>query len=723
MQPLHLYIKDFMLYGESSIDFTKLSPATAIIGMENSNTKNSIAVGKTTIFHAINYAIYNAKPSTNINKIIRDGAKKAEIIFDFSMSDGNIYRIERTRTKSTQNLYLKVKVNNEWKDLTDRTNSLTEQKIADIIKINQETFESSSYFKQNDQTNLASVTPSKRKEIIRDLLHLEEWAVYEKKAKSIRDDYSNKLSIVKKTIDNLGEPQIDCNNLQLELSNIESVLQVKNSSIEETSKILDSKKLELEDLKRNMVLEYPQLLKKLNNEQSYFLELNSNLTKLSLSKSNHISNFNYLLKKNDVYKKEIADKEKELLELSEELSLLEEPSNDLYDNICTDIIKVSSIAKQNEMLHRALSKPLPSDDFCPTCNTELSDEHRSNLLHLKQERLDELNVIIIFSKQEHVKLELQKKDFENKLRNYKYLKDRTATLSTDIKLKVNSFNSHLESISQKENLILSLESEIISKSNAIDEVKKSVEQLSYLIKTAENDSKDNIVSNLISEIKDITSKLAKQREEHNTLLYKSGKVKSSLEVRKNDLDKLAKVVEEKKDLEYNFNVYKAASIVFGSNGIPALIIQSILDSLQNETNKILDMLKPGIQIKFFVEKEKADGSQDETLGISFFSNGKECDFIDLSGGQQESTVISIKFAMCTINKNRCNADIKFMLLDEIDQGLDQSTIDSFFNVLKNLSKNISVFLITHNLQLKEKFDSFILVNKINGISSAEVINS
>ena len=182
MQPLHLYIKDFMLYGESSIDFTKLSPATAIIGMENSNTKNSIAVGKTTIFHAINYAIYNAKPSTNINKIIRDGAKKAEIIFDFSMSDGNIYRIERTRTKSTQNLYLKVKVNNEWKDLTDRTNSLTEQKIADIIKINQETFESSSYFKQNDQTNLASVTPSKRKEIIRDLLHLEEWAVYEKKS-------------------------------------------------------------------------------------------------------------------------------------------------------------------------------------------------------------------------------------------------------------------------------------------------------------------------------------------------------------------------------------------------------------------------------------------------------------------------------------------------------------------------------------------------------------
>ena len=722
MQPLHLHIKDFMLYGESSIDFTKLSPATAIIGMENSNTKNSIAVGKTTIFHAINYAIYNAKPSTNINKIIRDGAKKAEIIFDFSMSDGNIYRIERTRTKSTQNLYLKVKVNNEWKDLTDRTNSLTEQKIADIIKINQETFESSSYFKQNDQTNLASVTPSKRKEIIRDLLHLEEWAVYEKKAKSIRDDYSNKLSIVKKTIDNLGEPQIDCNNLQLELSNIESVLQVKNSSIEETSKILDSKKLELEDLKRNMDLEYPQLLKKLKNEQSYLTELNSNLIKLSSNKDNHSSNLSSLTKKSAILKKEIEQKENDLTDLNKEFSLLEEPSNDLYQNICNDLIKVSALIKQNELLYKAASKPLPSDDFCPTCNTLLNEEHRTNLLQLKQIKLTEIKSETLKYVDEQNKLDHQKKDFENKLRNYKSIKDKVSSLSFDIKSKNNTLNSDLETINQKEKLISSLESEIITKSNAVDETKKSTELLSDLIKAAESKSKDNLVSNLNIEIKDITSKLAKQREENNSLMYKSGKVKSSLETRKNDLEKLEKATEEKKDLEYKFNVYKAASVVFGANGIPALIIHSILDSLQNETNKVLDVLKPGIQVKFFVEKEKADGSQDETLGMGFFSNGKECDFIDLSGGQRESVAISLKFALCTINKNRCNADVKFVLLDEIDQGLDESTINSFFNVLKNLSKNISVFLITHNLQLKEKFDSFILVNKVNGVSSAEVVN-
>ena len=417
MQPLYLYLKDFMLHGESTIDFTKLSPVTAIIGMEDSNPKNSIAVGKTTIFHAINYAIYNAKPSTNINKIIRDTAKKAEVIFDFSMSDGNIYRIERTRTKSTQNLYLKVKVNDSWEDLTDRTNSLTEQKILDIIKINQETFENSSYFKQGDQENLASATPAKRKEIVRDILHLEEWSVYEKTAKSIRDDYSNKLSVVKKTIDNLGNPEFDCENLQLELSNIESVLQIKSSTIEETSKVLDSKKLELEDLKRNMDLEYPQLLKKLKNEQSYLSELNSNLIKLSSNKDNHSSNLSSLTKKSAILKKEIEQKENDLTDLNKEFSLLEEPSNDLYQNICNDLIKVSALIKQNELLYKAASKPLPSDDFCPTCNTSLNEEHRTNLLQLKQIKLTEIKSETLKYVDEQNKLDHQKKDFEKQIPN------------------------------------------------------------------------------------------------------------------------------------------------------------------------------------------------------------------------------------------------------------------------------------------------------------------
>jgi len=722
MQPLYLYLKDFMLHGESSLDFTKLSPVTAIIGMEDSNLKNSIAVGKTTIFHAIDYVLYNAKPSNNINKIIRDSAKKAEVIFDFSMSNGNVYRIERTRTKSTQNVYLKIKTNNEWIDLTDRTNSLTDQKILDIITINQETFENSSYFKQNDQFNLASATPAKRKEIIRDLLHLEEWANYEKKAKAIRDDYSNKLSVVKKTIDNLGNPQEDCINLQLELSNIELVLQVKNSSIEDTSKILDSKKLELEDLKRNMDLEYPQLLKKLKNEQSYLSELNSNLIKLSVNKDNYSSNLISLTKKSVIIKKEIEQKEIELNNLNKEYTLLEEPSNDLFQNICDDLVKVSAIAKQNEYLYKTTAKPLPSDDFCPTCNTELTKEFRANLLQLKQIRLEEIKSETIKFIDEQNKLDLQKKDFENKLRNYRFMLNKVSSISSDIKFKTNTLNSDLETINQKEKLISSLESEINTKNNAIDETKKSTELLNTLIKATESKSKDNFVSNLNVDIKCITDKLTKQREEYNSLMQKTGNIESFLKTKKNDLEKLEKAIIEKKDFEYNFNIYKAASVIFGSSGIPAMIIHSILDSLQNESNKVLDILKPGIQIQFFIEKEKNDGSQDETLGMKFFSNGKECEFLDLSGGQQESATLALKFAVCIINKNRCGADIKFLCLDEVDKGFDESTIDSFYNVLKTWSRDIMILVITHNKQLKEKFDSFILVNKVNGVSSAEVVN-
>jgi exonuclease SbcC len=717
MLPLYLQLTDFMLHGESCIDFTKLSPATAIIGMEDSNLKNSIAVGKTTIFHAIRYALYNAKPSTNINKVIRDGARKSEVIFDFQMSDGNIYRIHRVRTKTTQSVYFKIKDGDDWVDLTDRTNSLTDQKIQDVIKINQDTFENSSYFQQSEQFNLASATPAKRKEIIREMLHLEEWSIFEKKAKIIRDDYDKKLSIVKNTIDNIGDPEADCKLLSTESTEILSNLSIKNSNIEETSKILDCKKLELEELKRNLSLEYPQLLKKLKDEESYLSKLQSNLKILSLDKQKHTSTLQLLNTKVNTVNNEISTKE-ELLQQTKD-SLPEEPDNNLYMSISDSLMRLFCSIKENETLYKTISKPLPSDDFCPTCSTTLDHLQRQKLLTEKQIRIDSISLDIEASKEKYSELEISKKDIENKVKNYRNIKTKIVSLTDEISYKKNSLVSDSESITQKQKLIDSLDQEISSKETNISQCKTSIASLSNLINAAEKSSNDHVISNINNEIKTLSSKLSALREEHSSLIYNSGKVKNNLEIRKNDLQKLNQATIEKKDLEYNYNIYKAASVIFSAQGIPTMIIHSVLDSLQCETNKVLEILIPGIQVQFLIEKEK---SSDDTLDMRYILNGKECEFTDLSGGQQECVTIALKFAVCVINRNRCGADIKMLLLDEIDKSLDQSTINSFFNVLKIWSKNIKILVITHNQQLKELFQSFILVNKVNGVSSAEVVN-
>lgn len=69
-------------------------------------------------------------------------------------------------------------------------------------------------------------------------------------------------------------------------------------------------------------------------------------------------------------------------------------------------------------------------------------------------------------------------------------------------------------------------------------------------------------------------------------------------------------------------------------------------------------------------------------------------------------------------------DIKFLLLDEIDQSLDKASVDAFADIVKFFQKDFMILIITHNDRLKDKFAHAILVEQdINMVSKASVVTS
>ena len=69
-------------------------------------------------------------------------------------------------------------------------------------------------------------------------------------------------------------------------------------------------------------------------------------------------------------------------------------------------------------------------------------------------------------------------------------------------------------------------------------------------------------------------------------------------------------------------------------------------------------------------------------------------------------------------------EIKFLLLDEIDQSLDKAGVDAFADIVKFFQKEYAILVITHNDRLKDKFSHAILVEQdINMISRAKVVSS
>jgi DNA repair exonuclease SbcCD ATPase subunit len=178
------------------------------------------------------------------------------------------------------------------------------------------------------------------------------------------------------------------------------------------------------------------------------------------------------------------------------------------------------------------------------------------------------------------------------------------------------------------------------------------------------------------------------------------------------------------DLENKLGVYPLVAQAFSSTGIPNLIIHNILDDLQVEVNKLLAQFRPNLQLSFFVEKTKGDGTEADTLDIQYQVGGKKRYYEQLSGAMQLMVLFSLKLGISFLLQNLLGIDIKFLLLDELDQSLSKGRVDAFVEIIKFLQKDFTVLVITHNDQLKDKFSHAILVEQdINMVSQAKVVSS
>jgi DNA repair exonuclease SbcCD ATPase subunit len=179
--------------------------------------------------------------------------------------------------------------------------------------------------------------------------------------------------------------------------------------------------------------------------------------------------------------------------------------------------------------------------------------------------------------------------------------------------------------------------------------------------------------------------------------------------RERDEKELKKLNKSKKALELDLKIHKHVCRAFSSRGIPTMIIYTILDDIQIETNNLLSQLRPGLEIRFVVAKDTAKGKEEDTLDIAYRINGIERDYEQLSGGQKLFISLSLKLALSLIIQKRLGVDIRFLELDEVDQPLDKAGVDAFADVIKSWQNNFKIFVITHNDALKDKFSNAILV--------------
>ncbi len=723
-----LFIENFQCHEKSYIDFSRFSSAIIIAKMDN-NENFSNGAGKTSIFKAIEFCLFNQSDS-GLEKIIRDDTNSCAVTLDFFIGNKE-YRISRKRTKKgtsdlslfqrTENIgtdneiYLSDTNNDKfWKDISGRRTGDTEKELEKLIKINFKSFRNFVHFVQNDFSGLTTSTPEKRKALFKEALDL---VVYSKLEKIAKDKSSIILKDIDKNkilIESFGDLENDLNLLNEQLSSLSDNLSKKEIELKELSLSLAASNDKLNNylsFNKDLEIKHFSLLEKEKN-------LLDDKSKIESSVEEYSNKMSYAKNNTEILFKEFYDLKNKSDKLSEIDFSKEELLNDKIDNNKQKLIQFNNIMQDNIIKYEDLKIPFPDENACKHCRQQMTDEHKKickasiiddmdkcqkNISSAKKE-INTLNVNLKKDQQELNNLINSKKQLE-KINNEIYLKNKELESKKNIEneyyLLFDNFSLNLENKEKeysilKEYLNISFTGKISQ--NVINEQKKNISEINFKLLP---------INKELSHLNGLKAVLTHDIEQKN-------KNQVKLIDLKNKLDQLNK----------KYIMYPKVIQAFSSSGIPNLIIQNVLEELQQKANELLTQLKPGLQLSFFVEKTKGDGTEGETLDISYSMNGKERHYEQLSGAMKLAATFSLKLGLSFLLQNIMGIDIKFLLLDEVDQSLDKASIEAFINIIKyfQTEKDMKILIITHNDKLKDYiFNSITVKQNKNMISSIEVI--
>ena len=741
MKPLRLYIENFMCHEKSYIDFTQFSSAL-IVGKVENNDNYSNGVGKTSIFKAIEYVLFN-QADVNIEKIIRDDTNSCRVVLDFLIGDQE-YRVSRTRTRKSTDLSFferngvdgpETKVYHSilgdvcepltdkkdleiyWKDLSGSRAGDTEKDLAKLIKINPKSFRSTIHFLQNDFGGLPTATPETRKKILKEALNLAIYTKLEKMAKDRATAIGKDIDKNKTLTEGLGNPQKDLQDLVTQVIAAEKTLTEKNAALAEVNSELskyNDKVGELTTIHSNLESKFAALIFKEKSVLSERTKLETSVKEYQSKRANVIKAANDLIAEIKVLK------DKQVALAAEDYSQID-IRNEEIAKLRESVSEHNIIIKNSVEEYEDLKIPMPTGSKCKNCRKPMSEKDRENHeLHVAKE------MVVLQEKMKASKEAVQ-------LANKKI---------TQHQLIVNSLNLSKQQLEGINTNISSKSKEILDKKALHEEyatlLEKFVNELAAK-KIEVEEVQEELKNSSVDEAKAVQEKIEAEKKNIATIMVKIGGLNkeithynSTLAVLRHSIEQKTKdkikMEELKKDLvtlEEKYTVYPLVLQAFSTTGIPNLIIQNVLDDLQVEANSLLSQLKPGLQLSFFVEKTvEKTGDQADTLDISYQINGKERYYEQLSGAQRLAVTFSLKLGLSFLLQKIIGTDIKLLLLDEIDQSLDKASVDAFADIVKFFQKDFTILIITHNDRLKDKFPHAILVEQdTNMVSRARVVSS
>ncbi|NJK60926.1 MAG: AAA family ATPase, partial [Oscillatoriales cyanobacterium SM2_1_8] len=176
MIPQRLVLKDFLSYQALDLD---------LMGLRAACIWGANGAGKSSLLEAMVWGLWGKSRAGSEDDLIRTGALEAQVRFQFGVGEVT-YRVWRTRSRGGGGtLEFQVAVGDRFQSLTGRGLRATQQLIVERLKLDYDTFLNSAYLRQGRADEFMLRRPAERKEILAEILGLNECDRLAEKARDV----------------------------------------------------------------------------------------------------------------------------------------------------------------------------------------------------------------------------------------------------------------------------------------------------------------------------------------------------------------------------------------------------------------------------------------------------------------------------------------------------------------------------------------------------------
>lgn len=264
-------------------------------------------------------------------------------------------------------------------------------------------------------------------------------------------------------------------------------------------------------------------------------------------------------------------------------------------------------------------------------------------------------------------------------------------------------------------------------------VTQTQEQFNQLKETLNSDYVKEQLDSIALRRSQLSSEASQARTKVNTLKQQQMSLEGLLRGREEQLnsqvdyateqtktdDQIKTVTTDLESLVDRASKLDKAMIAFSDKGIKSHVLDLITPHLNEAINQYLGVLTGSlISVEFATQGHKANGDLTDKFDILVHNNGEEATYDSLSSGEKRRVDIAISLTIQDMIMNKADLQINTLFYDELFEALDAVGSENVVELLRTrLQKVDSIFVITHNEDLRPLFDNVITVTKKEGIST------